>query len=234
VLGKAERVGERRPEQVRDLGRGPHGELAGARVEVGQHGPRLHGHAGVAVGAEVPGDLYGGLSEDGVDVARREGRIDVDVVAPLLVEHGCAIFHGLARVDDRRQRLVLDLHALQRVLGDGPTLRGQHRHGLALEADAVGRQARQLTDLEGGDAQAGSERRRQGARVLARQHRADAGQAQGLARVDAEESRVRVRTPQEGRLQLSWQADVANVAALPAQQPSVVDPPNSPMHRDLS
>ncbi len=123
-----------------------------------------------------------------------------------------AVLLRLERVEHDRQRLVLDLDQVARVLGDVAVLGDHGRDRLAvvahlLDGDHV------LDDRAGAE---GGKRRRMLGDVGARDDADHAGQRLGLRRVDGDDARVRVRAAHDRRMRHVLELDVVEVAALAA------------------
>ena len=90
----------------------------------------------------VPSTVHGRLGQPRVRLARAHGRFDDDVARHGGVELRAPPGRSASStVDDVRQRLVVDVDQLERVLGHVP-VDGRHRHhGLALVARDVVRHA---------------------------------------------------------------------------------------------
>ena len=127
-LGHARRRGQREPEDVRDLGGRPHGDLLTGRVDDDR--ARLHERRDQPLLAvlALDDDAVGARLGDGVvDVAAGAGLVAVELPVRRLVgaevgvrEH--LVGRGALEVEDRRELLVLDVDQLGRVagLGRGP------------------------------------------------------------------------------------------------------------------
>src|SRR5207249_6688178 len=103
-----------------------------------------------------------------------------------------------ARVGDGRQRVVVDLHRLERVLGQVAALGDDERDWLADVADLVARERRLQA---GDDTRAGAKPHGDAAdvaQVLGRDDGADAGTAERHLRADRVKARVRVRRSEDG------------------------------------
>ena len=127
------------------------------------------------------------------------------------------LLEGLLRRAHRRQRLVVDLDQLERVLRDVRGLRHHRRDLLALEAN--------LVRYEDGLGVAG-ERRHPGEVVLRHQlaghDRHDARKLLGARGVDRVEARVRERAAQELEVEHARQLDVVEVVALAADEAGIL------------
>ena len=123
------------------------------------------------------------------------------------------------RVERNGERLVFDLDEVAGILGDVAVLGDNGRDRLAVMAHLLsGDQV--LDDRAGAERR---QRRRPLRHVLARHDRDHARERRRLARVDADDARVRVRAAQDRRVRHARQLDVVDVAPLPAQEPRVLD-----------
>src|SRR6202044_3950961 len=144
---------------------------------------------------------------------------DVAVLARLVVpDDRRALGHGLGRVHDDGQRLILDVDDLARVLGDVRVVGDDARHLLALEADLVGGQhglgvvgqGRHPGQVAGGH-------------HLAGEHQAHAGDVPRPAGVDGLDAGVGHGAAPDLHVQHPGQGDVVGVVALAADEPVVLD-----------
>ncbi len=193
MLGEAGDVGVHRAVGVRRLVAVVDVELAGLRVEVGDHPARLERRRMAARIDDVPLDDRVGLGEHAVGrllVAGLPQRAREVVVLPGLVvaDQRRVRVERLARVDDRRERLVLDVDQRERVARDVLVGRDHERDLLALEADLVaGEHGLRVV----GDRRHPRESER--LEVLGGDHRGDARMRERLRGVDREDLRVRIR-----------------------------------------
>ena len=140
------------------------------------------------------------------------------LVLDVLAHHRRVRRHRLERIDERRQRLVLDLDEVGGVGRDIAVGRDDEGDLLVLEQDlAVGqhhlhiaRQRRHPGELDG-------------LQVLGGQHRDDAGQRLGLRRVDLDDPRMAVARAVEVAVQHAGQLDVVDVIALALDEARVFD-----------
>ena len=208
VAGEAQRVGV-------------DGEAAGARVVLGDGPDGLQRLATRAVPAEpVPHDDVG-LGEVTLDVAEVEGALVGAVRFQGLVHQRGAVGQGALRVGHRRQRLVLDLDELQRVLRQVTAVRDDDRDALADVPHLLRRQA-----APGVPRRVGAEvghRIAQFGGLGASDHRVHAGCGLGLVGLDPHDPGVRVRAAQHGRVQGAGGDPVGDVAAAAEQELRVLD-----------
>ena len=123
------------PVEVREVHRvGVDRHDAGARVVVADRAVRVHRHAGRARPAQLRLHLPRRLLEGAVDLAEGERARVGDVRLQLLVHERRAVLPRLERVEHDRQRLVLDLDQVARVLGDVAVLGDHGRDRLAVVA----------------------------------------------------------------------------------------------------
>ena len=108
-------------------------------VVVADGAVRVHRHAGRARPAQLRLHLPRRLRERLVDLAEGERARVGDVRAELLVHERRAVLPRLERVEHDRQRLVLDLDQVARVLGDVAVLGDHRRDRLAVVAHLLDR-----------------------------------------------------------------------------------------------
>ena len=159
-----------------------------------------------------------------VYVSARHDPVERLVVRRVLMELGSALVHRLVRLHDHRQRLVVHLDQLQRVLCGVPAVRHHDRDGVSLVSDHVVRDRRMVDRLEvrvryqpcAGD---GVEL---GVDVRAGEH-GDYPVHRGRGRhVDRLDPGVCVRAAQDGRVRHAGQRDVVRVACGARDQPRVL------------
>ena len=151
-----------------------------------------------------------------------------DVVGTLVPHRRGAGLGGLRGRGHRRQRLVVDLDEVGRVLGLGAGLGDDERDRVAHVPHAVA-----------GETPMGAGEHRRAVRALALErhgHRAeavdvgagedgeDAGRAPRRRRVDRAEPRVRVQRAHDHGVRLEGDVDVVEVATASLQEPDVLDP----------
>ena len=125
----------------------------------------------------------------------------------------------LAGVDDRRQRLVLDVDQLERVVRGVLVGRDHERDLLALEPDLVsGEHGLRVV----GDRR--HPREPQGLEVLGGDDRGDVGVRERPRGVDRDDARVRVRAAEHGPVDHPREPDVVEVGPLAADEARVLLP----------
>ena len=223
VLGQLRDERHGRPDDVRRLRRHVDGELAGARVVVGDRAAALDRRRVAARVVQLERGHDVGLRErplGGRGVADLPAVAGVVDLAVLVVADDRRVRRGrLLRIDDGGQRLVLDVDGLAPVLGDVRVVGDDDAHLLALEAHLVGGQHR--LGVVG-------ERRHPREVALghhfAGQHQPDAGDLPRLRRVDADDPGVGQWAAQDLHVQHAGQVDVVGVVAAPADEAGVLDP----------
>ena len=169
-----------------------------------------------------PGDLVR-LGERPLGARRVADLPVVDDVAGLallvVADDRRALGQRLPRVDDQRQRLVLDVDRLARVLGDVRVVRDDAGDLLALEPHLVGGQHRL-----GVVGQGGHPGQVAGRHHLAGEHQVHAGDLPRPAGVDRLDPGVRQRAAQDLHVQHAGQHDVVGVVALAPDEAVVLDP----------
>ena len=188
-------------------------ELLGRLVEARHRPAGLDRLAAGAGPAKMALDHMSGTSEFLLDRTEHIVAMLGDIVrAALGMQHRVAArvdrLHG---VGNHRQWLVLHLDESDRVLGEVAAVRDHQRHRLADMAHLAERDAT-LLDRRIGKAR---QRRRVLRRLLAGDHRGNAGQRQCRPLVDRLDARVRMRTAQYSRMRHVRQRDVVDEAAAP-------------------
>ena len=223
VLGQLRHERDGRPDDVRRLRRHVDGELSGARVVVGDRAAALDRRRVAARVVQLQRGHDVGLRErplGGRGVADLPPVAGVVGLAFLVVADDRRVGRGrLLGVDDRGQRLVLDVDRLAPVLGDVRVVGDDDAHLLALEAHLVGGQHRL-----GVVGQRRHPREVALGHHLAGEHQPDAGDLPGLRRVDGLDAGVRQRAAQDLHVQHAGQVDVVDVVAAAAHEPGVLDP----------
>ena len=206
---------------VRRLARDVRGQLPGDRVHVGHRAARLHRRRMRARVDHVERHRHLGGRECGVRRRLVAGLPVEDVVVGLALEvvadHRCVGVQRLAGVDDRWQRLVLDVDQLERVARRVAVLGDDEGHLLALVAHLVGGQHR---------LHVGRQRRHPG-QLQAVEHRAgdhclDLRVGLCRRRVDRHDAGVGVRAGEDRPVQHAGQLHVVEVVAAAAQEPGVL------------
>ena len=141
----------------------------------------------------------------------------VDLTVLVVADQRRVGVERLARVDDRRQRLVLDVDQRERVAGDVLVDGDHERHLLPLEADLVAREHR--LRVVGDRRHPGQAQRLE---VLGGDDRRDAGMRERARGVDREDLGVGVRAAQHHAVHHPGQADVVEVGALAADEARVL------------
>ncbi len=231
VLGDAGDGRVERPVRVRRLGGGVHGEPARHAVHARDRAARLQRRRVHARVEQVAGAHVLGGGEDGVGgggVARLPVE-DPVVGAPVqLVAHQRGVrVERPPGVDERGQRLVLDVDQRQRVPGGVAVLGDDERHLLTLVADLVGGEDRGHVVRERGhpgEASLGEH--------VPGDHRTHLRVRLGRARVHRQDPRVRVRAAQHRAVQHAGQRDVVDEAAAAPDEPGVLLAQHAPVtHR---
>ena len=222
VLGEFGHHRDRGADDVRRLGGHVDGELRGRPVEVRDGAAALDRRRVAPRVVQLQLGDHVGLLEGAVG-ARLVADLPVvdDVVALVhlvVADDRRAVGQRLPRVHDRRQRLVVDLDRLARVLGDVRVVRDDAGHLLALEPHLVGGQHRLRVIGQ----------RRHPGEVPRRHHlpgedQVNAGDLPCPAGVDRLDARVRQRAAQDLHVQHAGQHDVIGVVALAADEAVVLD-----------
>ena len=130
---------------------------------------------------------------------------------------------SLHEVGDRGQRLVVDVHQLDGVLGDVAAFGDDECDRIADEFRLALGQRRPggVGDVLAGDRVPGL--LDLGVEVVGREHGAHTGQRKGRRRVDALDARPRERAAHEARVQHARPGDVVDERAMAGEQPGVLD-----------
>ena len=209
---------------VRDLGRAVELQPVARGVVDPDRAARLHRDAGMPPGPEVEGDHLMGLREPRPGIAEGMGE-----QRRLGAETGRELAGLLVRPGNRRQRVVVDLDQLGRVLGEigGPGEHGGHR--LPDIARAVLRQHVLAIGLEGLDLAVGTEvDGRDVGDVGAGPHRMNPRHRQRGRGIDGPDLRVGVRRADDPHVELAGEVDVAGEAPPPGDQRRILDPRERP------
>ena len=156
-----------------------------------------------------------------------------------LVDMGRAGPERLRRIVDARQRLVLHAHALRSLRGDLRSLRGDGRHGLALEAHPIlgehglGREHGARRRLGHAPGQFHSERVLR--HVGVGEHGDHSRQRAGLARVDPDDARRGIRAADDPGVEHAGHREVAGIDGtaphfLPGVRPGLGPPDHAIGH----
>ena len=227
VLIHAQHAGEIGAQSVGRLVRGPNHQTARGGIGRGHAGARLHRHAAQTLADDPLLDHALGLGEDRVGIAG----LDLGLVLDVLRRIGMELRRtgGLRHEDvgHRGQRLPVDHHGFDAVVG-GVVGVGHHRgHRLADVADHL---RRQRPVLAAGRTAAGAAlgRRTRGrqclgqlADVVTRDDHADAGHLQRRLDVDTADPRVGVRAAHERHPLHAGQHDVGDVGRRAGDHPRV-------------
>ena len=140
------------------------------------------------------------------------------LVLDVLAQDGRVRVHRLERVDDDRERLVLDLDQVRGVGGDIAVGRDDEGDLLVLEQDlAVGEHH---LDVAGEGRHPGEI---DALEILGGQHRKHPRHGLGLRRIDLDDARVRMARAMEVAVQHARQLDVVDVVAAPLREAYVLD-----------
>ncbi len=216
-------------EDVRDLGRRPHGELLTGRVD--HDAARLHERRDEPLLSVLT------LDEDAVGACRLDGGLHVAAGACLpgvedpqgglvAAEVGMGedlVLQGVLDADDGRQLVVVDVDQLGGVAGLGRAAGDDDGHDLAGEGDPVGRHRRVggglLVGRDGPRVDADAELVTE---VLAGQHGDDVGRGLGRLDVHRGDGRVGERAAHHGQVQHPREGDVVGPAGATRDQALVL------------
>ena len=181
--------------------------------------PRFEGHPGVAGKIECALNDGSGAGDGGVDVADRNASFEPQIAAKLGMEHrGQRIERGFG-IDQRRQRLVVDVDAVGRVLGLGERVGDDGHDRLPLPQHPVGGQAplwRRSQTPEMG--QHTNPRRTVWRQHLAGHHAHDPRRGRGGGGVDRFNPGVGVRTAHKSHVDQPWQLNIVHITGLALEQ----------------
>jgi hypothetical protein len=168
------------------------------------------------------------LARVGVGIGGRARPVDGQIAGRLRPQLRRAVAQRFARIDHRRQLLVLDGNELGGVLRGRGSLGDHHGDRLADMHDALGRQGRPERHHQRLAAAAGQGRMPADAadafEILGGEHADHAGRLGGGLNIDADDVRERVRRAHEIRISLVRQRRIGDVAPVPAHQGIVLDP----------
>ena len=226
VLRHLQQRRQHRAVEVRHLGHAPYRQLVPARVPGRHQAAGLHGVAGVAV---RPQHLLAGIlrvAEGPLHVPQHDVVAAGHVGALLFVDDHFAAQCRL-HVRHHRQRLILHPDQVGPVLGHVTVHGGHQRHRLAHVADLAPGQ-RVLQEAVQPVQLVHAQRDRLDARrqIGKGEHADDPRELQGLRHVHRLDARVRVRAPQDGRVQHPGQLHVVDERGLAGQEPNVLAAPD--------
>ena len=208
-----ERHLRRRPDRDRALGHVPICDHAAALERRGVGAPEV----------EALAEDVRGARERPVDVARLELDVREVVVAQLVVQQLRPRRECLLRVEHRRQRVILDVDQLGRVLGDGARRRDDGGDRLAHETHAVEREHVAGAGLGLRSRRDRCREGRQVAQVLAADDQGDPVEGARPRDVDRDDPSVGVGAAAEGDVQRARRLDVVEVDAAACQEARVLD-----------
>ena len=222
MLGQAGDLRVDGPVQVRRLVAVVDVELTRLRVHVGDHPAGLQRRRVAARVDHVPLDDDVRLGEDAVALLRVAGlperaRQVVLLVGLVVADQRRVGVQRLAGVDERGQRLVLDVDQRQRVAGRVAVLGDDEGDLLALEADLVAGQ--HGLGVVGDRRHPGEP---EGLEVLGGDDPEDLGVLERLRGVDREDLGVRVGAPQDRAVEHPRQHDVVEIGPLAADEARVL------------
>ncbi len=215
VLGEPEHGREAVAHRDRRLGRVPDRQLLDPCVPLRHDATVLDRRRGAAVVGEAAADHHVGLRPRRLVVPLLLGHIRCDIRAHVLVHQRHPGLQGLLELHHGRQRLVVDVDVLQRVLGHVAGHGHDQCHRLADMAHlAVGqRDLRPLVENHPLDRRRRHQQRPRlpvVAQILGREDRDHALALEHPRRVDAEDAGMRVRAAQEGDMRHLRQLDVVD------------------------
>ncbi len=223
AVGDVEQLRHREAERVRALVRDVVGEGAGDRLVVRDAAAGLERRVADAVLDEAARHDEIGAGEHLVDRPPLRGVAVDDVVAPLVEERRRRRVERVLHVDDRSERLVVDLDEVAAVGGGGERLADHDGDRLAHAPHPVGRQRPHRRHREPGRP---DDRRRLGHPVElgGRDDRDDARMGPRRCGVDRTDPRVGVRAAHERGVQHPGPVDRAGEAVRAGEEPGVLDP----------
>ena len=134
LLGHAQQPGAEQTDLVRHLGGGVDRQLLAVRRVIHDEPPPLHRHRRVALlGDHFADDVCGGR-EGLVEQGGRHARQFADEIRAVCLVHEVSGVLGLPVVDDRRERVVVDVDEVGGVLGDVTRVGHDEGDGIAGEA----------------------------------------------------------------------------------------------------
>ena len=206
-------------DQVRRLGGGVDLQRARAGTPMGDDAAPLHRQRAHPVHMEAPFNDDRGCGHAALRLARAVHVAGQQVGGQRLgMQHGRVVGERAEGVGHVRQRLVVDVDQLQRVLRDGTAGRGHAHHRLAL-VDRLGARERVVgQQRRAGHGPQHRQRLACGAHVGAGQDVPDAGKRAGLRHVDCADRGAREGAAAHRHLQLMSQLHVVGKEAVAPQQ----------------
>jgi len=176
--------------------------------------------AGIAWIVDADGDAVGGGRKRGLRVTIAKAALVDEVGAERRMQHRGFRSKRLLRIDDGRQRLVVDLDQVQRIFGDIAVFGNDKRDGFPDIAHPV------AGDRPAFDIGLDADRHAAGepCHILAGQYGEDAGQRPGGSRNDCTDSGMAVWRTQDRQVRgITTDGQVVDVAAAAGQKSGVLD-----------
>jgi hypothetical protein len=223
VLGQPHVLGDDAAVDVGHFRHPPHAEHAPPGIPLGQGAARLQRDRRVSLHVERFAQDEVGVAQRALDVAAGDRVRGDHVGAFRLEEDGGSSLGGGPRVHERGKRIVRDLHASQRVLGEVPVVGHDDGHRLADVADLV---AGEGTLQVAAHLAALGQTHWDGAIQLGQVAEGDdvdhARARAGGGHVDGPDPRVGVGAPDDGEVKGPETLHVGDEAAAASQQPLVL------------
>ena len=140
-----------------------------------------------------------------------------------------AVRGRLVRIHHGRQRFVVDVDQLERIVGLVVRFGDDHGDGVTNVADDIGGDGAIRRDVQPGIRQEPRAGNALEARFGVRpgEHRHHAGRGLGATGIQAANPRVSVRAPQDCRVQHPGEGEIGGVASRAGQEPRVLAPANA-------
>ena len=214
-----------RPQFVRCLGGRPHRQVLRRRFPLDDHAARLHRHRRIDLLVDVCFNNMGRRGEN-LLVRRRASHPSRDVVGVCLVDDHVGFGgqpNSLSEVGDGRQRVIVDIHQLDGILGDVAALGDDQGNGVADELHlALGqRRTRSVRDVLARDRVPRFLDVR--VEILGSKHYAHTGHGEGRVGIDAVDLRVGEGAADEAGVQHSGPGDVVDEGAAAGEKAVVLD-----------
>ena len=206
-------------------------QRAATAVVLRQVGAVFDGHRGLAMKPQARAHGDRRLAHHSVNIASAEFTPHQHVGACLFMEQRRTVGRSLVRIDQGRQRRILDLDQFRRILGDIATLRDHRHDGLAHESHLAPGERQDRGGVIIGHARNGMDRLDLALEIIGGIDSHDAWQFPRRPQVDRHDVRVGLVAAAQRHMQQTQHLDVVDIAALPAEQSRILGAGHARAHQ---